>query len=445
MNSLKTIHGLDEKGVIERLVAEQVAFDQRDLAIEVLGDSFAGAWFDEETWSLSVTAVPGPATEQGYRLGLNIFPANRTLQELLALKSMVMKNALADDEWKNAFAGAGIDMQENRVVVRYYSDYGEFAVNATDRLTDDFAAIQLEELKELPTISAAIRGGNPYYNPTPQYTCSIGFSTLSGFFTAGHCGDSQDDVEDVNGNPMGVFEESEWPSTDIALVDIGSGWSTTYQVNGYTDGIINIPADSGGFRTPLINTTVCRSGQTTDGLHCGTVLATNDSQAFGTPSGGSVTLTGIVKTNICHLGGDSGGPYILANSNLAQGTLIGGYETSCPGTSNGSWFEPIVKHMTELDDEVRTVHGSNPPDIVNPICPDTSLLAAGLFLCDTEFDSQGLTSITWDSSVPGQPTGVNRIYFGNCTPGFWVTVDLELENAHGSDSQSFGFTCPSFP
>ncbi|WP_191621386.1 S1 family peptidase [Marinihelvus fidelis] len=446
IQSLKAAHGLDEEGVIERLVAEQVAFDQHELAVEVLGDSFAGAWFDEEKWLLTVAAVPGPRVDVATRLGLNIVSVDRTLEELQAILSETIKNAHADEDWEVAFAGAGIDLLNNAIVIKYKSHYAEFAINSVNKLHNDVSSIRLEEVRSLPTLSQAILGGNHYHNPVPQYDCSIGFATISGFYTAGHCGSPPDSVEDQNGNPMGLFVDNDWTNNDIALVDIDPGWATTDQVNGYSDGIISVPAAYGGFRTPLTGTSVCRSGQATGGLHCGTILATNDTQQFGVPGGGYVTLSGTVKTDVCQLGGDSGGPFIVASSHLAQGTLIGGYPTSCPGTSSGAWFEPISKHMTELGDEIRTTHGSNPPDITNPVCPDTSLLAAGQFLCDVgTYDSQGLTDVTWTSSVPGQPVGVNNFYFGTCTPGFWVNVDLELENAHGSDSQSFGFTCPSFP
>jgi hypothetical protein len=245
---------------------------------------------------------------------------------------------------------------------------------------------------------------------------------------------------------MGLFAASEWPDSDLALVDINAPFTTTSQVNGYSGGIINIPAEYAGYRQPLVGTSVCRSGQTTGGLFCGTVSKVNDMQEFGVLNSPSVTLTGIVKTTVCQLGGDSGGPFILASSDLAQGTLIGGRQTPCPGVGDETWFEPIEKHMTELivADEFRTQHGSNAPDIVNPVCPDTSLVAAGIYVCETEYYSQGLTTVDWSSNVPGQ-SGTGPFFFGSCTPGAWTTVDLDIDNAHGTDSQSFGFTCPSFP
>jgi streptogrisin C len=417
----------------------------------VLGESFGGAWFNEETWELEVAASSAPAAERALSMGLNVRVVDRSLSELEMVQGNFREQAASAELWPSVFVSAGLDIQSNTVLVGYMGVNADIAREQVNLLTDSPEAITLEARESLPVLSSSIRGGNPYVNQEPPnypYTCSIGFATVTGFFTAGHCNYSDDPVEDVNGNAMGQFVADEWPSHDYALVDINTSWSTTYEINGYTDGIVDVPAEFGGFRYPLTNATVCRTGQMTgpgNGFHCGTVSIPNDTETFYDQYQGNVTLSQVTKTNACQEGGDSGGPYIIASSDLAQGTLIGGDQgSSCPSSSYNSWFEPIEEHMTLLPDEVRTTHGSNAPDIVNPVCPDTSLQASGQYSCVTDYDSQGLTAISWDGNSPGQ-TGSNRYFIGSCTPGYWVTVDLDVVNSHGSDSQSFGFTCPSGP
>jgi streptogrisin B len=171
-----------------------------------------------------------------------------------------------------------------------------------------------------PLLSAgdAIYGG--------RYRCSLGFNVVSGstnyFLTAGHCGKLASTWY-TNSNHttlIGPTINYSFPGDDYALVRYDN--TSLTHPGGYT------VADA------FVNETVTRTGSTT-GTHSGTVTALNASVRYvGHPGG---TVSGLIQTNVCAEGGDSGGP--LYDGTKALGLTSGG---SGDCTSGGiTYFQPV--------------------------------------------------------------------------------------------------------
>ncbi|RKE22290.1 S1 family peptidase [Streptomyces sp. TLI_171] len=169
----------------------------------------------------------------------------------------------------------------------------------------------------LLSAGAAIYGGS--------YRCSLGFNVVKGgvyyFLTAGHCGNIASTwyTNSAHTTVAGSTVSSSFPGTDYALVR-------------YTNTSLSHP---GGYTAAnaFVGEAVKRTGSTT-GTHSGTVTALNATVRY---SDGS-TVRGLIQTNVCAEGGDSGGP--LYDGSKALGLTSGG-SGNC--TSGGTtFFQPVT-------------------------------------------------------------------------------------------------------
>ncbi|MFJ1791404.1 S1 family peptidase [Kitasatospora griseola] len=171
--------------------------------------------------------------------------------------------------------------------------------------------------KPLLSAGAAIYGGG--------YRCSLGFNVVKGgvyyFLTAGHCGNIASTWYSNSGqtSTVGTTVSSSFPGTDYALVKYSS--TSASHPGGYTAA------------SAYVGESVKRTGSTT-GTHGGTVTALNSTVRY---SDGS-TVRGLIQTNVCAEGGDSGGP--LYDGSKAIGLTSGG---SGDCTSGGTtFFQPVT-------------------------------------------------------------------------------------------------------
>ena len=189
-------------------------------------------------------------------------------------------------------------------------------------------------IKHTPgTFKKLITGGDAIYGGS--YRCSLGFNVHSGstyyFLTAGHCGQvastwySNSSHTTVLGTNVGYS----FPTNDFALVK-------------YTNTSIAHPSAVGSqsitsAATPSVGTTVYRRGSTT-GTHSGRVTALNATVNYGS---GDIVY-GMIQTNVCAEGGDSGGP--LYAGTVAYGLTSGG---SGDCTSGGTtFFQPVTEALS---------------------------------------------------------------------------------------------------
>jgi streptogrisin B len=168
--------------------------------------------------------------------------------------------------------------------------------------------------------------GNAIYGG--QYRCSLGFNVTKGgsyyFLTAGHCGAVASTwyTDSAHRTLIGPTVSYSFPGNDFALVQ-------------YTNSSISHP---GGFTAAnaFVGEHVTRTGSTT-GTHTGTVQALNATVRY--PQG---VVRGLIQTNVCAEGGDSGGP--LYDGTKALGLTSGG-SGNC--TSGGTtFFQPVTEALS---------------------------------------------------------------------------------------------------
>ena len=179
-------------------------------------------------------------------------------------------------------------------------------------------------------------GGDAIYGG--QYRCSLGFNVKSGttyyFLTAGHCGNIASTWYSNSAKTalLGTTQGSSFPGNDYAIVKYTNGSVPPGTVDLYNGSSQDITSAANAF----VGEAVKRSGSTT-GVHSGTVSATNATVNYA-----EGTVTGLIKTNVCAEGGDSGGS--LFDGTKALGLTSGG---SGNGSSGGTtYFQPVTEALS---------------------------------------------------------------------------------------------------
>src|SRR5215207_4363612 len=242
-------------------------------------------------------------------------PGGRVSQ-LSAVSNAVERSGVAGIAWY-------VDAAAGRVVVTADSSVSS-AELATLRRGAGSSSSALRIERTAGVFKPLISPGDAIYGA--RYRCSLGFNVVSGstyyFLTAGHCGNLEPTwwTSASRTTLIGPTVASSFPGNDYALVRFDN--TSLSHPGGYT------VADAfGGAR-------VTRDGSTT-GVHSGTVTALNVSVRYvGHPGG---TVSGLIQTNVCAEGGDSGGP--LYDGTRALGLTSGGSgDCSSGGTT---FFQPV--------------------------------------------------------------------------------------------------------
>jgi len=179
----------------------------------------------------------------------------------------------------------------------------------------------------------------------PGTNCSLGFpgTTSSGnnvLLTAGHCVEGNPDILNRSGVHIGRGVATQFPSTDMGLMDIDAEDTG----RGYVDTRMGTTVRITGSSKAPVGTTLCKAGNTT-GWTCGKITAYNQTVRY---SGESVATSGLAKSTVCTEGGDSGGAYIAGNT--AQGMTSGGpadghdcgFNEGANATGSYSYYQPVV-------------------------------------------------------------------------------------------------------
>lgn len=454
------LHGLDEHGAIQRLAAEEEATDlyRRIRTMNLPG--YAGAWFDAESGKLRVALNDSTHAKLLERFGAVPVSVEWSLEELNAVQADVIEDAALVDG--GLLRSVYVDYTQNRVIVG--AAPGLVAV-VRERLARHADRIEVREGDEMPELSTNVRGGdgtrnytfeqNPY--GTGYYPCSVGASTANGFHTAGHCMDENDDIRwAATYVALGKAKASTYPGLLGVLGDIGwvetlAGWTPVPQINGYSDGIINVPSIWSGTNEAPINVTACRYGQTSGGPHCGRIKAKGQHLNFADVG----WITNVTEVDgSCSSDGDSGGTW-TSGGNQIQGTTIGrSYGNTCPnydplGSGKFTYFQPISDHVDNYKNvagSVLSTHGASAPTVTIPFgaCPDMSMSGMGTFVCAVNpYHSQGATDVTWGGGYinwSGDDTA-----FGTCSAFSTVTVTFNVTNPYGSFNKTWTFPCPMGP
>ena len=186
------------------------------------------------------------------------------------------------------------------------------------------------------TFSTFIQGGDAIYGGGSR--CSLGFNVRSGstyyFLTAGHCTNIATYwyANSSQTTYLGARAGSSFPGNDYGIVRYNSSVSKPGMVYLYNGSHQDITAAANAY----VGEYVRRSGSTT-GLRGGYVQALNATVNY--PQG---TVYGLIQTNVCAEGGDSGGS--LFDGTYAIGLTSGGSGNCTYGGT--TYFQPVTEALS---------------------------------------------------------------------------------------------------
>jgi hypothetical protein len=228
-----------------------------------------------------------------------------------------------------------VDQATNTVVVSVFTNAGS-ATKATLRTMAARSKGTMKLRYESSALIKRLRGGDAIYGGGNR--CSLGFNVRSSngtyyFLTAGHCGNLATNWYSNSSRTTlaGTLVDSSFPGDDYAIVKYASGVSHPGNVTLYNGSTQDITSSGNAY----VGESVKRSGSTT-GLHSGTVQALNATVNYS-----EGTVTGLIKTNVCAEGGDSGGP--LFDGTKALGLTSGG-SGNCT-TGGTTYFQPVTEAL----------------------------------------------------------------------------------------------------
>lgn len=251
-----------------------------------------------------------------------------TAAQLKAADQAVLKADVAGTAW-------GIDEETGALVVQVDERVTKADIAKIKSAVGPAAsALTIEHVKG--TFETYMRGGDAIYANT-GWRCSLGFNVrVNGqhaFLTAGHCTSGTSRWH--NGSQwIGDTWHTYWPTRDHGLVRYNPQVSHPSAVNMYS-GTRAITSVGNAF----VGQAICRSGSTT-GVRCGTVTALNQTVNYG---GGQIVY-GMIQTNACAEGGDSGGPMFTRSGNVGLGMTSGGSGNCTWGGT--TFFEPLPRAMS---------------------------------------------------------------------------------------------------
>ncbi|MCK1809556.1 MULTISPECIES: S1 family peptidase [Micromonospora] len=309
-----------------------------------LGAGYGGSWLSADGATLTVAVADAAGEARVKAAGAVPKRVARGVAELDAVKSRLdaAGGAASPD-----IAGWYVDVTDNTVVVvarpGAEADGRRFAAAAGPKT----AMVRVRTADEAPRPLFDVRGGDAFFINNAG-RCSVGFSVVGGFVTAGHCGRPGDRTTGSNRVAQGTFAASSFPGDDWAFVRVNGDWTPQGVVTDFSDG--RTVAVNGSTEAP-VGASICRSGSTT-GTRCGLVQAKNATVNY--PEG---TVTGLTRTNVCAEPGDSGGAWLSGDQ--AQGVTSGG---SGDCTRGGvTFFQPVNEILQRNNLTLVTAGGQPAP------------------------------------------------------------------------------------
>ncbi|ATB28517.1 ricin-type beta-trefoil lectin domain protein [Melittangium boletus] len=411
--------GLTPEQSLRRMSVEMLAAHTEKRLAAQLGDTFAGAWMNEEGTQLIVAITDEANAPQVLREGAQPKLVARSLVQLNRLQASLDRLA---ERAPRGVGGWYVDITTNTVVV-FGQDLTLAKAFIADSGLSDEAAVRVELTREEPRTVYDIRGGDAYY-PT-GVRCSIGFAVNGGFVTAGHCG-GVGTATTGSGVAQGTVRGSTFPTNDYAWVQTNGSWASTPYVNNYAGGVVAVQ----GSNEAAVGSSICRSGSTT-GWRCGTLEAKNITVNY---SNGPVY--GMVQTSACAEGGDSGGSFISGNQ--AQG-VTSGVAGNCSTAGTKSFYQPLLPILSKYGLSLTTTGGGGGKAVrsrLNNKCIDipNSNTNDGTQLQMWDCNGTGAQNWTWYSD------GSLRA-LGKCMDVAWGSVDagaiIQIATCSGNPAQKF--------
>ncbi|MFE1429351.1 S1 family peptidase [Streptomyces fungicidicus] len=310
------------------------AADASDLASRLaglLGDAFAGSYYDGENKQLVVNVVPGDDNNvivQAEKAGAAVREVDNSLTELAAgARTLKSEATIPGTSW-------AVDPRTNRILVTADSTVTGDRWNRLESTVRSLGPGMATVKKSAGTFRTFASGGDAIFSGGAR--CSLGFNVTAGdgspaFLTAGHCGVAADQWSDAQGGqPIATVDQAVFPGAgDFALVMYDD--PATQAPSEVNLGDQTLPIS--GAAEATVGQEVFRMGSTT-GLADGQVLGLDATVNY--PEG---TVTGLIQTNVCAEPGDSGGS-MFTRDGLAIGLTSGG---SGDCTSGGeTFFQPVT-------------------------------------------------------------------------------------------------------
>jgi len=289
-----------------------------------LGAKAAGAYLDQDTGQMVVNVTDQAGARAVRKAGVVPRMVDHSMADLRRARAALRRNVTTPG---TAWA---VDPSSDKVVLtadRTVTGKKLAAVRSEAERLGGTVRLQKVAGRFTPRIS----GGDPIYGG--GYRCSLGFNVTDGssyyFLTAGHCGNVASTwyADSGQSQVLGNTVSSTFPGSDYAIVQY-SGSASHPGAVGSQD--ITSAGDA------YVGESVTRRGSTT-GIHTGTVQALNATVNY---SEGSVS--GLIQTNVCAEGGDSGGP--LYDGTTALGLTSGGNGNCSSGGT--TFFQPVGEALS---------------------------------------------------------------------------------------------------
>ncbi|MCZ4609543.1 S1 family peptidase, partial [Streptomyces sp. Lzd4kr] len=314
--------------------------DASDLASQLaglLGDAFAGSYYDAESQQLVVNVVPGDNNNvivQAKKAGAKVREVENSLTELASgAQTLKSEATIPGTAW-------AVDPRTNKILVTADStvtgDKWDTLETTVNSLGSGMATIK----KSAGTFKTFLSGGDAIFAGGAR--CSAGFNVTAGdgtpaFLTAGHCGVAAEQWSDAEGGqPIATVDQATFPGDgDFALVKYDDpATQAPSEVNlGDQTLAISQAADA------EVGLQVFRMGSTT-GLNDGAVTGLDATVNY--PEG---TVTGLIQTDVCAEPGDSGGS-LFTQDGLAIGLTSGGSGDCTVGGE--TFFQPVTTALAAV-------------------------------------------------------------------------------------------------
>ncbi|MCM1940098.1 S1 family peptidase [Streptomyces sp. G3] len=310
------------------------AADASDLASRLaglLGDTFAGSYYDSGAQQLVVNVAPGDDNQVVMRAkeaGAQVREVDNSMSELRSgARTLKSEASIPGTSW-------AIDPRTNKILVTADStvtgDRWDRLESTVEGLGDGMATVR----KSAGTFKTFASGGDAIFGGGAR--CSLGFNVTAGdgspaFLTAGHCGVAADQWSDAQGGqPIATVDQAVFPGQgDFALVTYDD--PATEAPSEVNLGDQTLPISRAAEAT--VGQEVFRMGSTT-GLADGQVLGLDATVNY--PEG---TVTGLIQTDVCAEPGDSGGS-LFTRDGLAIGLTSGGSGDCTVGGE--TFFQPVT-------------------------------------------------------------------------------------------------------
>ncbi|MGW0736844.1 S1 family peptidase [Streptomyces sp. NPDC002851] len=304
-----------------------------DLARE-LGDRSAGSYLDAKTGELVVTVTSESDATKVRTAGARAEKVTYSGAELKGAIAALKKRAQTPGtSW-------GIDPRRNQVVVEADRTVSAAELDRVKKVAAGQRAAGQRDAVHVRRVAGTFRpevsGGDAVYGG--EIRCSVAFNVASGstryFLTAGHCtNDAAEWRTNPDGPEIGQRTGSSFPTNDYGIVKHTDGSNPYGNVNLYNGNHQDITSAA----DPVVGQAVKKSGSATK-VTSGSVTQTNVTVNYGN---GNI-VHGMVKTNVCSAGGDSGGAY------FAGSTALGIHSGSAGDCNNGvgsALFQPVKEAL----------------------------------------------------------------------------------------------------